>query len=147
MKEKFNLTKQEQACLLLINEGFQDIPKSIFTIDIRDRLLNLKLIQFDDNPQVGWTVTHLGVNAVQNNIAIKYPLHSKLTSYNNVISTMSDSAKNALLCAQMNNHFFDDIPVPTLRVFIQSIIDKGLYRKFGNKLKNKLKDVLSSNGL
>lgn len=143
-EHKFTLTKQEQACLLLINEGFQDIPNDIFTAEIKDRLLGLKLLQFDDNPEVGWTITHNGIKAIKTKIAIKYPLHTKLTSYNNVIETMSDDARNALLCSQINNHFYDDVPVTTLRVMIQSFIDKGLYRKFGNKLKSKLLDVLSN---
>jgi hypothetical protein len=146
-KEEFNLTQQEQACLLLIQEGFNDIPKEIFTEDVKDRLIALKLVQFDDNPKIGWSITPLGIRAVNTKIAIKYPLHTKLTSYNNVIQTMSDEAKDALLCSQINNHFFDDVPVRTLRVLIQSMIDKGLYRKFGKTLKDKLAKVLSKDNL
>lgn len=147
MDNNFKLSNQEQACLLLIKEGLSLIPKDIFTDTVKSRLLGLKLVQLDDNKETSWTITHLGIKAIDQKVAIKYPLHAKLTNYNNVINTMTDSAKNALLCSQMNNHFFDDIPVPTLRVLIQSFIDKGLYRKFGNELTLKLIDTLSNDKL
>lgn len=135
----FSLTNTEQAVLLLIKEGMKDIPKSIFDENIKDRLLSLKLIQFDDNPNVGWTITINGERAIQTKIAIKYPLHvrGKIGDYDKVIKTMTDGAKEALACSLVNNHFFDDLSPSTYRVLMQDMLNKQLYRKLGKELGNK----------
>jgi hypothetical protein len=135
----FALTNTEQAILLLIKEGMKDMPKDIFTPEMKDRLLSLKLIQLDSNPEIGWFITPNGDYAIRTKIAIKYPLHvrGKIGDYDKVIKSMTDSAREALLCAQINNHFFDDIPVASYRVLMQDMINKGLFKKLGKELGTK----------
>lgn len=145
-KSDFVLSDVEQAVLLLIKEGLHSIPSNIFTTDVKNRLLDLKLIQFDDNREVGWFITSLGERAVQTKIAIKYPLHvrGKIGDYDKVIETMTDGAKDALACALVNNHFFDDLKVPTFRVLMQDMLTKGLFRKFGKELSVKWLEALEN---
>lgn len=140
VEEDYNLTDVEQACLLLLKDGFKNMPSEIFNEKTKDRLLYLNLIQLDDNKEVKWSLTKQGYKALETKIAIKYPLHvkGKIGDYNKVITTMSDGAKNALLCSQINNHFFDQIPPTTLRVMMQNFLDTGLYKKFGKTLTDKL---------
>jgi hypothetical protein len=142
----FALTSTEQAVLLLIKDGMSEIPQAIFTNEVKDRLLSLKLIQFDDNPAFGWTTTHLGDRSIQTKIAIKYPLHvkGKVGDYDKIIKTMTDGAKDALVCAQVNNHFFDDLPNNTFKVLMQDMLNKGLFRKLGKELGNKWRDTLNN---
>lgn len=135
----FHLTNSEQAVLLLIKDGMKDVPTSIFTSEVKDRLLSLKLIQFDDNPDNGWMTTQQGDRAVQTKIAIKYPMHvkGKLGDYDKIVRTMTDGAKEALACSLVNNHFFDDLPATIYKVLMQDMLTKGLYRKMGKELGNK----------
>ena len=144
--DDFSLSKTEQAVLLLIKDGMKEIPSEIFTKEIKDRLLALKLIQFDDNPNVGWFITQHGERAINAKIVIKYPLYvrGKIGDYDKIIKTMSDGAKEALLCAQINNHFYDDIPVSTYRTLMQNMYDKGLFRKMGKELGEKWANILNN---
>jgi hypothetical protein len=142
----FELTNTEQAILLLVKEGMKEIPKDIFTPEMKDRLCFLKLIQLDSNPEIGWSTTPAGEYAIRTKIAIKYPLHvrGKIGDYDKVIKTMTDSAREALLCAQINNHFFDDIPVASYRVLMQDMLNKGLFKKLGKELGTKWSHELAN---
>jgi hypothetical protein len=136
---EFSLTNTEQAILLLVKEGMKDIPKDMFTPEVKNRLLSLKLIQLNSDPELGWSITPIGDHAVKTKIAIKYPLHvrGKIGDYDKVIKSMTDGAAEALLCAQINNHFFDDVPVSSYRILMQDMLNKGLFKKLGKELANK----------
>lgn len=127
------ITDKQKAILLLLNVGYENLPLDIFSVDDKDKLLGKNLIKKSNNY---WDLTDAGKETLKDKIKIKYPLHvnGKIGDYNKIIKTMSEDAKNALLVSQMNYGFFDNIPVRTMRVFFQHLLDIGTVRKMGQQL-------------
>lgn len=135
--ELIELTDLERVALVLIKEGFVNIPKDILTDEIVDKLLLYKLIE--TSGQGYWIITEKGIEITKLKSIIRYALHNrgKVSDYNSTFQTMTPNAKNAALCAMMNSDFISQCPVDTRRVFAQHLLDIKEFKKWGEVLVNK----------
>lgn len=129
------LTDLQHIILLMIRDGRDYELSKKWTKQI-ESVEKLGLIQNKPNIEGELMLTIKGQECLMKGVMIKYPLHSKgdVGSYNEVISSMNDGARNALLCAMMNERAFDNIQKDTARTFGQHLLDIGFYKKWGSIL-------------
>lgn len=139
MEINFELTNVHQALLLLVKSGEEDLlKKSKIKDDCINELLNDNLIQYKPNTSEEYMLTIRGEECLVKKILIKYPLHKgKVGNYNDIVSTMSDNAINALVCTMMNEEVFNKLPKKTARVLGQHMLDTHFYKLWGRVLINK----------
>lgn len=129
------------SSLILIQQGFKDIPESIFTPEDKDYLVAEGLIQLVDE---GWILTGLG-KAWLEAYSKDYLHYEKLYNYDHDVSRMSDAAVNALVCATINSDkgFYSRLDTKVLRTFMQHLYNIKINRRMGKSLIQKWHKVLS----
>jgi hypothetical protein len=125
----------------------KEIPLEVFTIEDKRHLISEDYIELTDE---GYVLTDKGLELLSKTpdakVIVRYPLtkSGRVGDYNKVMSSMSDSAANALVCAMINSKFMKKIDTSNTRVFIQSLIDDKNYHKWGEDLIAKLHKELGN---
>lgn len=133
--DEFRLTDLQQAILLLVKAGKDNELHKNWKKQI-ESLEKLDLIQNKPNTINELMLTLKGEDCIVKSILVKYPMHNRgdVGNYNKVISSMDDSAINALVCTLMNERAFDKLPKNTSRVLGQHLLDINFYKRWGSVL-------------
>lgn len=124
----------------------KNIPSEVFSERDKDYLILHDYVYLTVNE--GYVLTEKGLDVISRDpeivVKVQYPLMVKgrIKSYNKVISTMSEDAANALLCAMITENFMGKITNSNTRIFMQHLLDTNNYHKWGESIIRKYKSRL-----
>lgn len=124
----------------------KNIPQEVFSERDKDYLILHDYVYLTINE--GYILTEKGLDVISRDpeivVKVQYPLMVKgrVKSYNKVISTMSEDAANALLCAMITENFMGKITNSNTRIFMQYLLDTNNYHKWGESIIRKYKSKL-----
>lgn len=128
-----SVTNEHVASMLLIQQGFQDIPESVFHEDIKS---DLDAWGFAHLTSSGWYLTDTGKDFLYTNNVSRSMTKAELGNYDKTIANMSDSAVNALTRAQINakHGFYNRLGPTEIRILMQHLLNIQVNKRMGKEL-------------